>query len=76
MALKEEPERRETAFYGRRKGHKLRAMRSGVFQWTAKEAVDWRLPWLDWPGTRYEAKAKREGRTPSYLTFERQITGS
>ena len=54
----------------------VRAMRSGVFQWTAKEADDWRLPWLDWPGTRYEAKAKREGRTPSYLTFERQITAS
>ena len=28
-------------------------------------------PWDDWPGTRYEAKALREGRTPAYLTYER-----
>ncbi len=27
--------------------------------------------WDDWPGTRYEAKALREGRTPAYLTYER-----
>lgn len=49
----------------------VRAMRSGVFHWAAAHADDWRLPWADWPGTRYEAKAKREGRTPSYLTFKR-----
>ena len=51
----------------------VRAIRSGVFQWAAAHADDWRLPWADWPGTRYEAKAKREGRTPSYLTFERVL---
>ena len=28
-------------------------------------------PWADWPGTRYEAKALREGRRPHYLTFRR-----
>ena len=28
-------------------------------------------PWPDWPGTRYEAKALREGRAPAYLTFHR-----
>ena len=27
--------------------------------------------WPDWPGTRYEAKALREGRIPAYLTYER-----
>jgi len=27
--------------------------------------------WEDWPGTRYEAKALREGRRPEYLTFRR-----
>ena len=32
---------------------------------------DWREPFPGWPGTRYEAKALREGRVPSYLTFER-----
>lgn len=27
--------------------------------------------WDDWPGTRYERKALREGRAPHYLTFRR-----
>jgi tRNA (guanine-N7-)-methyltransferase len=49
-----------------------RVMRSGAFRWTAARAEDWRKPWPDWPGTRYEAKAVREGRVPSYLTFERR----
>jgi tRNA (guanine-N7-)-methyltransferase len=40
-------------------------------RWTAESADDWRTPYAGWPGTRYEAKAVREGRTPSYLTFER-----
>ena len=39
------------------------------FEWTAREASDWREPWEDWTRTRYEAKAVREGRTPTYLTF-------
>lgn len=39
------------------------------FEWTAKAANDWREPWSGWPGTRYEAKAIREGRTPAYLEF-------
>ena len=34
-------------------------------------ATQFREPWSDWPGTRYEAKALREGRTPAYLSFER-----
>ena len=41
------------------------------FEWTARKAADWREPWAGWPGTRYEAKAIREGRTPCYLEFER-----
>jgi tRNA (guanine-N7-)-methyltransferase len=28
-------------------------------------------PWSDWPGTRYEAKAAREGRGATYFTFRR-----
>lgn len=28
-------------------------------------------PWADWPGTRYEAKAYREGRRPAYLIYRR-----
>ena len=35
-------------------------------------ASGFREPWSDWPGTRYEAKALREGRTPAYLTFQRK----
>jgi tRNA (guanine-N7-)-methyltransferase len=48
-----------------------RIMRSKAFRWTAERNADWRQPWIDWPGTRYEAKALREGRQPVYLTFER-----
>jgi tRNA (guanine-N7-)-methyltransferase len=49
-----------------------RVMASPHFEWTAEQADDWRKPWLDWPGTRYEAKAKREGRTPCYLIFRKR----
>lgn len=45
--------------------------RHGGFQWTARNAADWRTPFSGWPGTRYEAKAKREGRASAYLTFVR-----
>lgn len=41
------------------------------FRWLADSPRDWREPWPDWPGTRYEAKALREDRTPHYLTFQR-----
>lgn len=44
----------------------------GAFEWLAASADDWRRPYADWPGTRYEAKAMREGRTPAYLTFRRR----
>ena len=29
-------------------------------------------PWSGWPGTRYEAKAYREGRRPAYLIYRRR----
>lgn len=45
--------------------------RHPAFEWRARDARDWRQPFEGWPGTRYEAKAIREGRTPSYLTFWR-----
>ncbi len=41
------------------------------FAWTAEDADDWRLPFAGWPGTRYEAKAIREGRRGTYLSFRR-----
>lgn len=43
----------------------------GGFEWTATTA-DWRQPFPGWPGTRYEAKALRAGRVPTYLSFQRR----
>jgi tRNA (guanine-N7-)-methyltransferase len=43
-----------------------------AFEWQAKDAGDWHRPYHRWPGTRYEAKAIREGRPPAYLTFVRK----
>lgn len=48
-----------------------RVMRSADFAWTAERADDWRNPWPDFVGTRYEAKARREGRRPAYFVFRR-----
>ncbi len=48
-----------------------RVLRSSDFSWAAQSAEDWRTPWQGWRGTRYEAKAFREGRRPVYLTFRR-----
>jgi tRNA (guanine-N7-)-methyltransferase len=44
---------------------------SGAFAWTAERAADWRMRPADWPETRYEQKALREGRKPAYLSFRR-----
>jgi tRNA (guanine-N7-)-methyltransferase len=49
-----------------------RMMRSPDFVWTAERANDWRKPWPGFTGTRYEAKAIREGRVPCYLIFRRK----
>lgn len=45
-------------------------MRSDL-SWTARRADDWRRPFPGWPGTRYEAKARAAGRSPTYLAFRR-----
>jgi len=42
-----------------------------AFTWLADSPTDWHTPYEAWPGTRYEAKALRERRTPAYLTFVR-----
>ncbi len=42
------------------------------FNWPAETAADWNEPYPGWPGTRYEAKALRDGRKPAYLRFERK----
>jgi tRNA (guanine-N7-)-methyltransferase len=49
-----------------------RILRSPDFVWPARSVSDWNSPWDGWPGTRYEAKAFREGRTAAYLTFVRR----
>jgi tRNA (guanine-N7-)-methyltransferase len=49
-----------------------RVLRSPDFVWEAARAADWREPFPGWPGTRYEAKALREGRPPSYLRIRRR----
>ena len=41
----------------------------GGFSWQAEQASDWLTPYAGWPGTRYENKARREGRSSAYLTF-------
>jgi len=41
------------------------------FAWTAEGPGDWRTRTADWPETRYEAKAKKAGRTCAYLRFVR-----
>lgn len=46
--------------------------RHSDFYWTANKPQDWKQPFSAWPGTRYEAKAVREGRVPAYLTFIRK----
>lgn len=42
------------------------------FIWSASTPDDWKLPFQEWPGTRYEEKAMKAGRTPAYLTFVRK----
>ena len=49
----------------------IRIFRHGGFSWSAQTVSDWLTPYTDWPGTRYESKAVREGRTPHYFTFSR-----
>lgn len=42
-----------------------------AFSWMAKGPGDWRVRVADWPPTRYEAKAEREGRRRYFLRFRR-----
>jgi tRNA (guanine-N7-)-methyltransferase len=48
-----------------------RILRSPHYEWTAECTDDWQRPWPDFAGTRYEAKARRENRTPAYFSFRR-----
>lgn len=50
----------------------MHAQSAEAFEWTAERAEDWRRRPDDWPQTRYEAKALKEGRAPAYLVFRRR----
>lgn len=41
-------------------------------RWTAQGPSDWRIRPDDWPGTRYEAKALREGRRCYFFSLRRR----
>ncbi|MFV0368417.1 MAG: tRNA (guanosine(46)-N7)-methyltransferase TrmB [Hyphomicrobiaceae bacterium] len=45
---------------------------NGEFVWTANSPSDWRVRPDDWPATRYEAKAGREGRCCYFFSLQRQ----
>jgi tRNA (guanine-N7-)-methyltransferase len=47
-------------------------VRHPALSWTARGPGDWRARTSDWPGTRYESKALREGRQPVFLRFTRR----
>lgn len=49
----------------------LAVRKAGQFGWTAAGPSDWRVRPEDWPQTRYEQKARREGRQPYFLIFTR-----
>jgi tRNA (guanine-N7-)-methyltransferase len=42
-----------------------------AFSWTATRPAHWRERPDDWPQTRYEEKARAQGRRPYFLTFRR-----
>ncbi len=50
----------------------MHAQAAPAFEWAATHPADWRERPADWPQTRYEAKAIREGRRPTYLIFHRK----
>ena len=45
--------------------------RHHAFAWTARRPADWRTRPDDWPSTRYEAKARDQGRPPVFLIYRR-----
>ncbi len=43
-----------------------------AFEWSARGPGDWRNRPSDWPPTRYELKAIKQGRRPAFLRFRRR----
>ena len=50
----------------------MHARGAPAFEWVAECAADWKERPADWPETRYESKAVREGRRDAYLIFRRK----
>lgn len=50
----------------------LAVAQEACFRWTAEGPADWREQPADWPATRYQAKAGREGRRCYFFRFVRQ----
>ncbi len=48
-----------------------RVKASPDYQWRAQTAADWTTPWAGWKPTRFEERARKEGRGSAYLTFVR-----
>ncbi len=48
----------------------------GAFDWEAESPQDWRERPRDWPQTRYEAKAREQGRRCYFLRFVRRKRGA
>lgn len=42
-----------------------------AFEWQVRSPADWRIRPDDWPETRYEQKAERDGRVRYYFRFKR-----
>lgn len=42
--------------------------------WLARRPEDWRTRPVDWPQSRYEAKAIDEGRAPAFLRFQKPFS--
>jgi len=47
------------------------ALADGHFDWQAERPADWQKRSEDWPGTRYEEKARKAGRKPVFFRFLR-----
>lgn len=43
------------------------------FEWLAETSTDWKTRPADWPETRYNAKANRQGRPAVYFRFKRLL---
>ena len=49
--------------------------RHDAFEWLARRPTDWRERTDDWPETRYEAKARKQGARPVFLRYRRVARG-